>query len=55
MKEYSLNQTVMLLDRAGVGGRGRVIARSYCSPMLYDVIVDGEIISNVTAERLADE
>lgn len=56
------NESIRLMDevtvtvRSQVLGRGRVIGRTYASPMRYDVkFIDGGLISDVTAEQISNE
>ena len=56
------NESIRLMDevtvtvRSQVLGRGRVIGRTYASPMRYDVkFSDGGLIADVTAEQISNE
>lgn len=53
---FELMAQVTVTVRSQVLGRGRVIGRTYASPMRYDVkFIDGGIIADVTAEQISNE
>jgi hypothetical protein len=54
MEEHTIRlmTEVTVIDRLGVVGRGIVVGHAFDNPPRYDVMVDGEIIQNVTPDKI---